>query len=178
MSTQTQDETDPQRVQIDHSPSKLSAIVATVAAAIAAATSAPFQVLTLPLGLSRIAAVAAGLWVTESRTWVSIGAASLILSILLSGSLGTPTELLLISMVATVVAWDVGQNAISLGEQMGRHSTTRRNEIIHGSASAVVSLAAGGLAYVIYLTASGGQPVAALSMMALGLVFMIWAIRA
>jgi hypothetical protein len=175
MSTETAD--DETSVEIDNSPTKISSYGAIVAAFVAALTSAPFALLALPLGLGGVGIVAAGVFLRYNRTWVTLGAASLFLSVIISGGFGAPVEFLLVSTIGTMLAWDLGQNAISLGEQMGRHTNTRRNEVIHASFNTVVAMLAMGVGYGIYSVASGGQPVAALTMLLFGSIFLVWAIR-
>lgn len=164
-------------IAVDHSPTLLSTYGAIGAGVVAALTSALFSLLALPLGIAGVTAVGAGLLVTESRKWVTLGAGSLLLCILVAGGFGTPAEFLLVSTVATVLSWDLGHNAISLGEQLGRHTRTRRNEIIHGAFSTLVGMVAAIFGYGFYATAGSGQPIAALSMVLAGVVFLIWAIR-
>lgn len=164
-------------VEVDHSPTKTSSLLAVVAAVIAAITSAPFALIALPLGLGGIAAVAGGLYVTESRTWITLGAISLFLSVIAVGGFGTPVEILLISTAATILAWDLGQYAIGLGEQVGRHSRTSRNEAIHAAISVIVATIAASVGYLTYVAAGGGRPAAAVSLLVFGLLFLIWAIR-
>ncbi|MCU4743980.1 hypothetical protein OB955_15120 [Halobacteria archaeon AArc-m2/3/4] len=171
------DDTTPTRVTVDRSPAKVSATGATIAGAVAALTTAPFALLALPLGLGGVAMIAGGLWATTSRRLVSLGTASLFLGVLVAGGFGTPVEFLLIATIGVGMAWDLGHNAIGLGEQMGRHSKTRRSEVIHAGATLIVVLAASVIGYSAYLVGGGGHPVAALAGMSLGLVFMIWAIR-
>lgn len=177
MSVNERNESELTGVEIDDTPTKASTTASLVAAVIGAATSAPFAVLALPLGIGGIGMIAFGLIRKKSRMYVSLGAACLFLSVMVASGFGTPVEFLLLSTIAIVLAWDFGQNAISLGEQMGRQSKTKRNEIIHGAASTIVVFAAAGIGYGMYLGASGGQPVSALATMLLGLVFLIWAIR-
>lgn len=177
MSVETNQDIDVEPTEIDHSPAKLSAGAAIVAAIVAALTSAPFALLSLPVGIAGAGAVAAGLLVAENRTWVSIGVGALFLCVLISGGFGTPVELLLVSTVATVLAWDLGHNAISLGEQMGRHARTQRSEVTHAAFTTLVAMLAAGFGYGLFATVGGGRPVAALSMLLLGLLFLAWAIR-
>lgn len=176
--SEIRDDAEPERVAVDCSPVQGSAIGATVAAVVAALTSAPFALLALPLGIGGAGMIAGGLWVVGKRTWISIGTASLFLSVIVAGGLGTPVEYLLISMIGVAMAWDLGHNAIGLGRQMGRHSRTRRNELIHGAATMIITLAAASIGYGVYLVAGDGHPVAAVGAMSLGLVFMFWALRA
>lgn len=164
-------------VDVDHSPTTVSTYAAIGAGVVAALTSAPFALLALPLGLGGIAILASGLLGEASRTRVTFGAAGLFLSVLVAGGFGTPVEFLLVSMIGTVLAWDYGQNAISLGEQIGRHSDTQRNEIVHASMSAIVATVAAGLGYAVFMVAGGGRPVSALLMLVAAVVFFAWALR-
>jgi len=144
---------------------------------IAAVSSAPFALLALPLGVGGVGMIAGGLLLRGNRTWVSMGAGTLFLSVVVAGGFGAPVEFLFVSTIATLLAWDLGQNAVSLGEQVGRHSRTRRNEVIHASFSTIVAMAAMALGYVTYTLSGGGRPVAALAMLLFGVVFLLWAIR-
>lgn len=182
MSTETPQQTldaemEQQTTEVDHSPTKLSSYAAIGAALVAALTSAPFALLALPLGFGGVAIIAAGLVSTESRSYVTFGTAGLFLSVLIAGGFGTPAEFLLASTIATVLAWDLGQNAISLGEQIGRHSETSRNEIVHGAASAIVASLAAVIGYAVFMVAGGGRPVAGLGMLVAAIVFFAWAMR-
>lgn len=177
MNVNERTETEVTRVDIDDSPTKASTTAAIVAAVVGALTSAPFAVLALPLGIGGIGMIAFGLVRRPSRTLVSLGTACLFLSVIVASGFGTPVEFLLLSTIAIVLAWDFGQNAIGLGEQMGRHAQTKRNELIHAAASTIIVFVAAGLGYGMYLGASGGQPVSALAVLLLGLVFLMWAIR-
>jgi len=169
--------TDRTTVDVDHSPAKASSYAAVVAALLAGLTSAPFSVVALPLGLGGVVIVAAGLFYTEKRSHLTFGAAGLFLSVLASGIQGTQVELLLVSAVLTSLAWGVGQNAMSIGAQLGRHSETWRIEAMHASVVTVVTMMAAAVGYGVFGVASGGQPVAAVGMLSVGIVLLLWAIR-
>ena len=165
------------RIEIDNRPTVISSWAAVGAAVLAALTSGLFAFLALPLSAGGVGMIAGGLFYAHNRSWVTIGTASLFLGVLVAGGFGAPIELLLISMIGTLLAWDFGQHSISLGRQVGRHSTTRRNEIIHCGASTMVACVAAAIGLAVFLTAGGGRPVAALSMLLLGFLFLLWAIR-
>lgn len=177
MSTENATDAEVESIDVDNSPVTITSVAAIGAAVVAALTSAPFGIMSIPLGFAGIALVGYGLYVKEERKWVSFGAASLVLAIIISGTLGAPLEFLLVSMIGTILAWDFGQNAIGLGQQIGRESETRRNELIHMSASLIVAGAAAALGYGVYALSAGGQPVSGLSMLVLALLLMLWAIR-
>lgn len=177
MSTQNASE-EPTTVEVDHAPTRASSYAAVGAGIVAALTSAPFALLALPLGIGGIGILAAGLFRGEgNRAWVTIGAVGLFLSVLVAGGFGVPPELLLVSAAAAVLSWNFGLNAIGLGEQIGRTSRTRRNEVIHGAVATVVAAVAAGFGYAVFGLAGGGQPVGALTMLLFAAVFLLWAIR-
>lgn len=177
MSMETVEGEDDAPVEVDHSPTVVSSVGAVVAGVVAALASAPFAVIALPLGVGGVGILAGGLFFRSSRTMVSIGTGGLFLAVLVAGGFGIPVELLLLGATASVVAWDLGRNAISLGEQVGRHSTTTRNEAIHASITVVVALVAAALGYGVALLAGGGKPMAALAVVLFGVLALFWAIR-
>jgi hypothetical protein len=177
MSQGFNDNPEHEPITVDHSPTRISTYAAVTAAVVAGLTSAPFAVLTIPLGFAGIAAVAAGLLVVESRKWVSLGVGSLLLGVFVSGGFGTPVEFLLVSTIAAILSWDLGHYAISLGEQVGSHSRTERVEIIHGAFTTLVGMVAAALGYGFFVTAGTGKSVASLSLLIVGIVCLLWAIR-
>lgn len=164
-------------VEVDHSPTRVSSYVAIAAGIVAALLSAPFALLALPVGIGGVGILAMGLLRGGNRMWVTMGTAGLFLSVLIAGGFGTSPVFLLLSAAATLFAWNAGLNAIGLGEQIGRHSETRRNEIIHLSAAAIVAAVAVAFSFIVYTVAGGGRPVAALTLLLFGAVFLAWAIR-
>ena len=80
-------------------------------------------------------------------------------------------------VIATVLAWDFGEQAISVGEQLGREADTTQLEITHAAGSTVVGVGAGALGYGIYLVSSGGQPVPTLVFLLLAAVVLTSALR-
>jgi hypothetical protein len=98
---------------------------------------------------------------------VSLGAVGLFAGVLVAGAVGAPAELLLVSAAASVVAWDVASQSVSLGEQVGRAADTARAELVHAAGSALVATAAVAAAYVVFRVLPGG-PVLALALCLLG----------
>lgn len=86
----------------------------------------------------------------RERTLVTVGTALLFVGVVASGVFrGSPLLALLAASVATVVAWDAGEQAVSLGRQVGRQAATARAVAAHSGgtvlAGAVVVLAALGV---------------------------------
>lgn len=107
-----------------------------------------------------------------SRTLLAGGVFVLFAGVVLAGVAEADPGIVLLAMVGTVLCWDVGENSISLAEQL-RSSAGGRVETVHAAAS---TLLAGGVAvggYSIFLLSSGGQPGVALSLLVLGTVLVL-----
>lgn len=119
---------------------------ASAVALAAGGTEDPGAVARLVPGLAGVAIVAAGvvpLRGNGSRGLLRIGTGLVFLSVLAASVLrAVPVGTVLAGAAATVVAWDLGEHAIGLGEQIGRDGGTRNAELTHG----VASVAVGGLA--------------------------------
>lgn len=90
------------------------------------------------LGALFVACGVLPLWRRFARTFVSVGAAFVVLTIGLTGLVhGAEMLPLLGSFTATVVAWDAGEQAINLGEQLGVDARTWPVEVGHSGATAL-----------------------------------------
>lgn len=143
----------------DRTPSRAGRALATVAGVLAAV-----PLLGGPgflVAVAGLVALALGLlW--GSRALLKVGATGLFGGVLLAGLTGTPPAALLLATGAAVVAWDVAENAVGLGEQLGRVAPTARAELVHAAGSAVVAAAGAALAYLAFRAVGGPNPVAAL----------------
>jgi len=162
--------------EIDRSPARLSSALAISAAALAAGTSALSATVALAGSLGGLALFAVGV-VLGSRRGLTLGAGVLLLSALVGGLLSGAAYLLLPGVIATVLAWDFGEQAINVGEQLGRGADTTQLEVTHAAGSTVVGVGAGALGYGVYLVSSGGQPVTALVFLLLAVVVLTSALR-
>lgn len=92
-------------------------------------------------GLLGLAVLLAGLLPVRTgweRTLVNVGAALLFVGVVTSGVVRGASDLgLLLAGVATVLAWDLGEQAVSLGAQVGRQARTRRAALAHGGGTLV-----------------------------------------
>ena len=147
----------------------LAALVATVAIGVGAVPAAGLGALSIPVaGLALL---------RSSRRLLGVSVAFLLLGVLFAGLVGAPPESLLVAMVATVLVWDAGENAISVGEQLGREADTRRLEVVHLAAGTALATAVAGVGYAVYEVASGGQPAAAIVLLLLGAILLISTLR-
>jgi len=154
-----------------------SAVVASLVAGAVAALSA---FLAAPTGGALVGLAAVGLLagsLRRSPRVLSWAAGVGVVGIALAGYLRGAVEPLLAAGVALVLAWDLADHGIALGEQVGREARTRRNVAVHAG----TNLLAGGLSvavvYGVYLAAAGSQPVAALALLLFGAVALASALR-
>lgn len=164
-------------VEVDHSASRISGVLAVMAAILAMVSVALASVLALIFGLLGAVGVAGGVFGLNSRTGVVVGSGVLFIGVLVAGVMGAPTAVLIAATIATILALDLGQNAVSVGRQLSGDAYTRRGEFVHGAASLVVGVLVAGLAYGIYLVSPTGQPIGALVLLLLAGFFLVWSFR-
>lgn len=156
---------------IDRSPSTLGATLALVAG-LFSVLGAGLEVPTAAApGLAGLLVLAGGLY-RGSRRALTGGVVVLAGGVLVAGVGGGSPAGLLFGTLAALLAWDLGENAITTGEQLGRAADTRRAELVHAAASLSVGAVGSGVAYGIYLGATGGQPVTALVFLLVGAVLL------
>ncbi|WP_458188591.1 DUF7519 family protein [Haladaptatus sp. NG-WS-4] len=163
--------------EIDRSPARVSQLLAIIAGSVALGASTLVGGVGALVGLLGLLFVALGV-VRGSRGGVTVGSFVLLLGVLAGGLVSAPPELLLPGAMATVLAWDFGEQAINVGEQLGREADTQTLEFTHAAASTVVAVSAGGVGYGIYLVGSGGQPMTALVFLLIAAVALTSALRA
>lgn len=162
--------------EIDRSPARLSSTFAVGAMLIAATAIVLVGGVGTFAGLIGALVIATGV-VTGSRRGVTLGSGVLLIGLLSGAVTAAPAELLLPGMMATVLAWDLGEQAINVGEQLGRDADTRRLELAHAAASTVVAVIGGAIGYGIYRVGVGNQPVTALVFLLLAALALASALR-
>lgn len=113
------------------------------------------------LGVLGLFLLGLGVW-RGSRPAVTTGAWSAIAGVVTAGATGAGPESILLGTAAAVLAWDLGEQAINVSEQLGRDARTRNGELVHAANSTLVATVGVALGYGLFLVASGGQPVTAL----------------
>lgn len=165
-------------IEIVHAPPRLAQIVGGVGALFGALLASPFVPLAIPFGLAGFVIVAGSLFSLYSIGWLTVGTGMLLVAALISGAYGALSpELMLLAVGSTLVAWDAGQYGIVLGEQLGRQTNSRRNQIVHLSATALVITAVSSIAYFAFLAGSGGRPAPAVAVVIVGALVMAWVYR-
>lgn len=89
-------------------------------------------------------------WKNDTRLLISAGTGLVLVSVITSlGVYETDTTGVLVGGIATILAWDLGEQAVNIGEQIGREAATTRVELVHGGVTAGVGvLAVGGVLVV------------------------------
>lgn len=149
----------------DDSPSPTGLALTVVPAVVAALASATF----LPaaaVALLAVLVLTVGVR-NASRRLVTLGAVVLFGAVLVAGATDAPLPFVLVGAGATVVAWDAGTNAITVGRQLGAAAETRRLEIVHALATTGVAVVVGGIGYGAFRLATGGQPTAGVALLLL-----------
>ncbi|AQL44622.1 hypothetical protein BV210_17785 (plasmid) [Halorientalis sp. IM1011] len=116
------------------------------------------------VGLSLLVLGLGPIWKGRERLLFSAGTGLVFVSPLVAAVLyETTTVTLLIAGVCTVLAWDLAERAVNLGEQVGREARTYSVELLNGGAT----LAVGGVAIALVQGVAGanvtGLPLLALA---------------
>jgi hypothetical protein len=146
----------------------LAAAVATLALAFAgpSALLAGAGLLVVGLGLRR-----------GSRTVLTLGVAVQLTGVLLAGLGGPPPSALLVAAAGAVLAWDIGEHAIGLVDQLGPDADTVRAELAHALGGTGVGVTAAGAGFLVFRVTTGGQPLLALFLFLLGVLVLVSTLR-
>lgn len=162
--------------EIDRRPTPLSALVALAAASVVAIAASVGSTAGGALAGLGVVALAPAVLVGSPRL-VDGGALALLAGVALGGSGDAPELWVLVATVAAVVAWDAGQNAISLGRQLGRDASTARAEVAHSGATVAVGTTTAGVAYVVFLFAGGSRPLSGVVVLLVAVAILLGALR-
>ncbi|WP_224447635.1 DUF7519 family protein [Haloprofundus salilacus] len=162
--------------EITRKPALLSVSLSIVGASVCLVAAALSSTTALTAAAAGVVVLAGGLLVGARRV-VTAGGLALFAAVVFGGIAGSGPELLLVGLLAAVFAWDVGENGIGIGEQLGRETDTTRAELVHAASTLVVGTVATVFGYGAYRAAGGGQPVTALVFLLLGVVALVAALR-
>ncbi|WP_224449141.1 DUF7519 family protein [Haloprofundus salilacus] len=113
-----------------------------------------------------------------SRGLLKAGAALLFLTVLVSGLLDPETlQPLLVGTVATVLVYDLGEQAINVGEQLGRAAETKSLEATHAVGSVGVGVATVFLGGEVATLGSGGMSLSALALVVVAVLLLAAALH-
>ncbi|WP_435178952.1 DUF7519 family protein [Halorussus sp. AFM4] len=137
------------------------------------ADSFPATLRVLPglLGVLLFGAGVAPLRGRGSRTLVKLGAGFVLIGVLISGVFDAlPAGTLVAGATAAVVGWDLGENAVNVGEQLGRAASTWRTEGVHAAGAMLVGVAAILTAELVDGIGSSGLSLPALALLLVAVV--------
>lgn len=89
---------------------------------------------------------------------VTAGGVLMLAGVVLAALLGLADALVLVATLATVLAWDATENAVTLRHQLGGSAETRRAEVAHVGATTAAAGAIGALVLVTAILARGRLP--------------------
>ena len=155
--------------EIERLPPVTSGVAAVVVASLCTAVIGLYSLYAVPFGaLAMVAALA-----TTFRGWrraATLAGVFLFLGAVVAGVLDVPTAVVVAGVAGAVVVWDLLDNAVSLGEQLGRETDASRAELVHAVGSVSIGLVVSLTSYGVYAVAGGGRPLAALVFLLLGVV--------
>lgn len=161
---------------VTRKPPRLGVALASLAAAVVAAALGLASASAGATAAAALLLVAVGTLV-GSRRALGLGSVALVAAVLLAGFGGAGPGPLLVGGLGAALAWDLGEHAIGLGEQLGRETDATRNLATHAAASVAVGAVACAVAFGVYVSAAGGQPVVALVFLLVGAVALVSAVR-
>lgn len=142
--------------RLDHSPARLSGLVA-VGCLIASVLLLILNPMSFVFAVGSAAVFLTGLRASK-RFYVSLGASGLAIGIILAALAGVHPVPILLVTVLSIIAWDSGQHAITIGRQLGSAATTRSLEQYHVLFTAVATFVVAVLVYLIFYLSSSSQP--------------------
>ncbi|MEF8813414.1 MAG: hypothetical protein V5A55_06310 [Halovenus sp.] len=161
---------------LDRSPTPVSSALSALMGVVVLAASGPYATLAAGLAALGLVVLLAGLFVGTHRLTTS-GCSGLFVGAVAGGIEGAPILVTLVGVTGAVLAWDFAGYAIDLGVQLGHDADATRLELVHATGSVVVGTGVGGVGFLVYLAATGGQPVSAVFAFLLAAVFLLAALR-
>ncbi|SEW07910.1 hypothetical protein SAMN04487945_1317 [Halobacterium jilantaiense] len=151
-----------------------------VAPAAVAAVVALVPALGSGIGLA-LGAAGAGLLVfgaqQGTRRFVSLGAATLAVGVVFGAATGLDPAYTLVGGVGTVVAYDAGEHAVSLGVDVGRDARVGQSVLVHVFSTAALSALVAAVTLVVYTFGPRSLPVTALVTLLLGGTLLAYVLR-
>lgn len=100
------------------------------------------------------------------RWFVTGGTAGVLTAVVTSGVVrGTSTVPILLAGLATVLAWDLGEQAVNLSAHVGTEARTHPVELVHGAATLAVGIGAVAVALFVTNAQVTGLPLAGLGLL-------------
>ena len=108
-------------------------------------------------------------FVSDRVAGASIASGGLFVAVAFAGTVGAPLPVVLGGLVASLLVWDAGEFAATLGREVGRVAPTRRVELLHAAGTLAVGVLAAVTAGVLGTFAIPSAGIAAGSALAVAL---------
>lgn len=151
----------------------VASLTAAVVALVAIGSGSPAGGL---FGLIGLGLLALGLH-RGARLAVDFGGGVLFIGVILGGLQGLSPEATVIGAVGTLLAWDLANSAVELGEQLGRETSTDRLEAVHIITSLAVGLLSATIGYGVFVYSGAGYSLGVVVLLILAVVFLIAGLR-
>jgi len=142
------------------SPTPRLLLPAIAATALVVALTGTVQIAAL-VALGGAAGVIAGMR-RGSRLVLGIGVTIQFWAVVVAALGALRVELVLLASMAVVLCWDLGEQAITVADQLGATGTGTRPFAVHAAGTLLVGTLCFGGVYSLYQIAGGGQPLLAL----------------
>jgi hypothetical protein len=152
--------------ELSRRPAWRSALVPAVVGSFAVAASAAAGALAALVTVAGVVVLVAGVLVASHRV-VDAGGFVAFLGFLVGAVGDASAAPVVLGVTASVVAWDAGGNAVSLGRQLGRGADTVRVETLHALTSATVGVAGAVVGLLLFVSGPTRQPVTTLFVLVL-----------
>ncbi|WP_459191887.1 DUF7519 family protein [Halosimplex sp. J119] len=162
--------------EITRRPGRHSLVVSGAAGSTATAAGLPGSVTGAVVTALGTLVLLAGVQQASHRA-VDAGGLIAFLGVVLGALSGGAAPAVLVATAATVVAWDAGGNAVSLGRQLGAEADTSRAETFHALVGALVGLTAAGIGLVLFEVGPTRQPVTTLFVLLLAATLLVVALN-
>lgn len=162
--------------EVDQSPTRVSAGLALIVALGSVLLVASWAPIAGAVAAGGLVLVALGVTM-GSVTAVVAGSFGLFGGVLFAGLADADVLWLLAATLGAVLAWDFGEQAVTLGKQVGTEASTARGELVHASVSLVVGMASVGVVAGVVAAVDGGLHIGALVVLLVAGVVLISAIR-
>lgn len=154
--------------RLDRSPARLSIALSLAAALLGATASAPYAQVSAVAGAFGVAILGVG-FVTERPGGITLGCSVVAVSALYGGTTGAPVLATLFGVTAAIVSWDIGTQALVIGDQLGTEAPTTQLELFRAAATSIVGVSVITAGYLVYFVSAAGQSASAV----LGLVLAV-----